>query len=132
MVVYQFEVDDELWNRWKDTVPRSKSLDQRVRGLIEADADGRVADSPSESAATPPEPEPAPEPEPNDAEQDAPAQGPDDLAPGEEPPETLLSDDQEAMLRGRLAGSGWKLDGRVDAVRRMYGRLRELGEFHVR
>ena len=66
--------------------------------------------------------------ETTDTSREGPPGGPDDLAPGEDPPETLLSDDQEAMLRERLAGSGDDLDGRVDAVRRMYGRLRVLGE----
>jgi len=44
MVTYQFEIDDETWNEWKDTVPRSKSLDTRLVELIEADTDGRVED----------------------------------------------------------------------------------------
>jgi predicted Rdx family selenoprotein len=44
VVTYQFEVDDEVWEEWKNTVPRSKPLDQRLRELIRADADGRVAD----------------------------------------------------------------------------------------
>lgn len=44
MVTYQFEVDGELWHRWKMTVPRDTALDQRLRELIEADADGRVRD----------------------------------------------------------------------------------------
>jgi hypothetical protein len=39
---YQFEVSEEEWNRWKLTVPRDKSLDERIRELLEADADGRV------------------------------------------------------------------------------------------
>jgi len=42
MVTYQFEIDDETWGEWKDTVPRSKSLDTRLVELIEADAEGRV------------------------------------------------------------------------------------------
>jgi len=44
MVTYQFEIDDETWSEWKDTVPRSKSLDTRLVELIEADTDGRVED----------------------------------------------------------------------------------------
>jgi hypothetical protein len=43
MVRYQFQVDDETWREWKATVPRSKSLEQRIIELIEADRDGRVA-----------------------------------------------------------------------------------------
>ncbi|UTF54793.1 hypothetical protein [Natronosalvus rutilus] len=42
MVKYQFQVDDETWNAWKETVPRTKSLEQRLIELIEADTDGRV------------------------------------------------------------------------------------------
>lgn len=49
MVKYQFEIDDETWNKWKNTVPRSKSLEQRLIELIEADAEGRVSEqSPEE------------------------------------------------------------------------------------
>jgi len=44
MVKYQFEISDDEWERWKRTVPRSKSLDERIRELIEADAEGRVDD----------------------------------------------------------------------------------------
>ncbi len=42
MVTYQFQVDDEIWEEWKDTVPRSKSLDKRLVELIEADTEGQV------------------------------------------------------------------------------------------
>jgi hypothetical protein len=42
MVRYQFQIDDETWREWKETVPRSKSLEQRIIELIEADRDGRV------------------------------------------------------------------------------------------
>lgn len=42
MVRYQFQVDDETWEEWKNTVPRSKSLEKRIIELIEADTDGRV------------------------------------------------------------------------------------------
>ena len=41
MVQYQFEISDEVWNEWKDTVPRSKTLDTRIIELIEADRDGK-------------------------------------------------------------------------------------------
>lgn len=44
MVKYQFQIDDELWDDWKHTVPRSKSLETRIIELIEADLDGRVAE----------------------------------------------------------------------------------------
>lgn len=39
---YQFQIDDEKWDRWKETVPRSKSLETRIIELIEADTEGRV------------------------------------------------------------------------------------------
>lgn len=45
MTKYQFEVDDEKWEEWKDTVPRSKSLDKRIIELIEADTEGLVPDT---------------------------------------------------------------------------------------
>ena len=45
MTSYSFEVDDETWDEWKNTVPRSKRLDERLQELIEADIDGRVSES---------------------------------------------------------------------------------------
>lgn len=42
MVKYQFEIDDDTWERWKNTVPRTKSLEERIIELIEADTEGRV------------------------------------------------------------------------------------------
>ena len=42
MVKYQFQIEDEKWDEWKETVPRSKSLEQRIIELIEADTEGRV------------------------------------------------------------------------------------------
>lgn len=42
MVRYQFQIDDETWQEWKNTVPRSQSLENRIIELIEADTDGRV------------------------------------------------------------------------------------------
>jgi hypothetical protein len=37
MVTYQFEIADDEWEAWKETVPRSKSLDTRLRELIRDD-----------------------------------------------------------------------------------------------
>jgi len=45
MTKYQFQIDDEKWEAWKDTVPRSKSLEERIIELIEADTEGRVEES---------------------------------------------------------------------------------------
>lgn len=42
MTKYQFQIDDDTWEDWKDTVPRSKSLDTRLIELIEADTEGRI------------------------------------------------------------------------------------------
>lgn len=44
MTTYQFEVPDALWRKWKRTVPRDQNLDERIRELLEADAQGRVLD----------------------------------------------------------------------------------------
>ena len=44
VVKYQFQIDDEKWDEWKRTVPREKSLEQRIIELIEADTEGRVND----------------------------------------------------------------------------------------
>jgi hypothetical protein len=104
MVTYQFEIDDETWNDWKETVPRSKALDERLIELIEADTDGRVDEREREPASgdvTPTAPDPTP---------------------------TVDADDElRAQLRDGLAGSGELLERRVDAVLTMYGVLRERG-----
>lgn len=62
MVTYQFEIDDDTWNQWKNTVPRSQSLEERLIELIEADTDGRVSpptDSDGGTADVEPRTEPA-------------------------------------------------------------------------
>jgi hypothetical protein len=56
MTRYQFQIDDETWNEWKETVPRSKSLEQRIIELIEADRDGRVRERDHESVKAGDEP----------------------------------------------------------------------------
>lgn len=48
MTKYQFQIEDETWDEWKETVPRSKSLEQRIIELIEADTDGRVEEQQEE------------------------------------------------------------------------------------
>lgn len=48
MVRYQFQIDDETWDEWKMTVPRDKSLEQRITELIEADTEGRVDENDGE------------------------------------------------------------------------------------
>ena len=49
MTKYQFEIDDDKWDDWKETVPRTKSLETRIIELIEADTDGRVCEPEDES-----------------------------------------------------------------------------------
>lgn len=44
VVKYQFQVSRKSWEEWKNTVPRSKNLDVRIRELLNADTDGRVLD----------------------------------------------------------------------------------------
>lgn len=41
---YQFDVSEELWQKWKLNVPRTKTLDERIRELLLADAENRVDD----------------------------------------------------------------------------------------
>lgn len=48
MTKYQFQIEDEKWEAWKQTVPRHKSLEQRIIELIEADTEGRVVEGPGE------------------------------------------------------------------------------------
>lgn len=50
VVRYQFQADDDDWQAWKETVPRSKSLEKRINELIEADTEGRVL--PADAAET--------------------------------------------------------------------------------
>ena len=38
---YPFEVEKELWEEWKDTIPRSQNLDDALRELIEADLESK-------------------------------------------------------------------------------------------
>ena len=42
---FQFQIDDEKWRQWKNTVPREKSLEKRIIELIEADTEGRVQEN---------------------------------------------------------------------------------------
>lgn len=34
---YRFDVQTPLWEEWKDTVPRSKNLDERIVELLRED-----------------------------------------------------------------------------------------------
>jgi len=41
-IAYQLDIDSELWACWKDTVPRSIALDERIEALLLADKIGMV------------------------------------------------------------------------------------------
>lgn len=107
MVKYQFEIDDSDWVEWKRTVPRTKSLDKRIRELIEADTEGRVVENEGDEGAIP-------EPTENHS-------------PGTERQQTV-DESHRDLLREELAGSGELLERRVDAILSMYDVLREQGE----
>jgi hypothetical protein len=62
MVTYQFEIDDDDWQDWKETVPRTKSLDERLRELIEADTHGRVEEPGSDGGDQPTDADLVPDP----------------------------------------------------------------------
>lgn len=108
VVTYQFEIDDDDWAAWKDTVPRSKALDERLRELIAADTDGRVQDAATDEPGTPPTPAAAVDP----ASSGRPS----------------LSGETEQHVRESLAGEGDELDQRVTEIAKMYAYLREHGE----
>jgi hypothetical protein len=60
-VTYQFEIDADTWNEWKATVPREKSLHDRIREYIEADRDGRLSiTTPTDDTTPAKEPDEAP------------------------------------------------------------------------
>jgi hypothetical protein len=44
MTTAQIGVERSLWEDWKMTVPRNKSLETRINELIEADKNGNVTD----------------------------------------------------------------------------------------
>ena len=61
-VTYQFEGPRDLWDEWKATVPRDKSLQERILELLEADRDGRVTpkNTPTDDTTPAKEPDEAP------------------------------------------------------------------------
>jgi hypothetical protein len=109
MVKYQFEIDDDDWRAWKNTVPRTKSLDERIRELIAADTDGRVREAEA-------------------GRQQSSGQPTDAASIKPETPQVTLPENVEETLRGEIAGSGELLDARVDAIMSMYSVLRERGQ----
>jgi len=102
MVTYQFEIDDDEWLEWKNTVPRSVSLDERIRELIRADTHGRVVEKNDESER-------------------------ETVSEGHIETQKPTPDVDKDALRDALAGSGDVLEARVDAILAMYEYLREHG-----
>jgi len=101
MTTYQFQIDEDEWEEWKKTVPRSKSLDERIRELIRADAEGRVQE---------PKAEATPEPEP-------------DTEPIAEPVNDNSDDARSVLEEMDLPGSGPDYEQRIDAVMEIYHTL---------
>jgi len=110
MVTYQFEIDDEAWRRWKDTVPRSKNLDERLRELVILDAKGRVDGDVDATVADPSDTDPSPTAKPQN-----------------DPRVSPEPDVDRDELRDELSGSGERLEARVDAIVEMYALLRREG-----
>jgi hypothetical protein len=111
---YQFQIDDEKWDEWKKTVPRSKSLETRIIELIEADTEGRVNEnSEGERGGTHSYTE---EETPTDPAESTPVVGEAEAVPVD-----------RDLLREELSGSGNVLERRVDQIVAMYERLQELG-----
>jgi hypothetical protein len=126
MVKYQFEIDDESWEDWKNTVPRSKSLEQRIIELIEADTEGRVRPPDEEDIADTGSSDDGPETviEADQTDVEAKEETYADLADSVEQDEEER--DAEAILRDLgLSGSGSKKEARVNAVMTFYEYLRD-------
>lgn len=111
MVKYQFEIDDEDWEDWKRTVPRMKSLDDRIRELIRADTEGRVRP-------------------PTDTGEGGPAESPEVQTTQDTGPKKSREPAPEIreQLREALPASGDTLEARVDTVLQMYDLLRRREE----
>jgi hypothetical protein len=115
MVKYQFEIDDGRWEKWKNTVPRSKSLEERIIELIEADTEGRVEEKPASGGRS--------------SGHEPRGKRPEDTPPEPSPttPEShAVRDEAEHVLRGLgLPGRGDDLEARVEALLAMHDLLRE-------
>jgi len=130
MVKYQFEIDDETWNAWKSTVPRSKSLEQRITELIEADTEGRVQPPEEEEEDDIAEfnsSEDAAESSVEDDQTDIGAKEDvyDDLGEHVEPEEETRAAEEAIRSLDSLSGSGSNYKARVNAVLAFYEYLRD-------
>lgn len=113
MVTFQFEIDDDKWDSWKDTVPRSKNLDTRIVELIEADTEDSLRTEPSGAVSSPPDPQ-GTRPEETAPESHAETEAP---APRPSAEETLRELD--------LPGRGDDLEARIGALLLMYKLLQD-------
>jgi hypothetical protein len=126
MVKYQFEIDDETWREWKNTVPRSKSLEQRIIELIEADTENRVQPAREDDIAESDSSEGAVESVVEDDQTDIEAKEEigDDLGERMEPEEETRA--AEDVLRElELPGNGSNYETRVNTVLTFYEYLRD-------
>lgn len=126
MVKYQFEIDDETWTEWKNTVPRSKSLEQRIIELIEADTEDRVQPPDEDDIAESSSSEDVTVPVVEDDRTDINTQEDvyDEIGERVEPEEGTQT--AEDVLRDLdLPGSGSKYEDRVNAVATFYEYLRD-------
>jgi hypothetical protein len=135
MVKYQFEIDDETWDEWKNTVPRSKSLETRITELIEADAEGRVQPSGQDDIAESNSSEESEEEAEEDEElsydtfeTDSDAYPDAEAVRGATVSRDVIDEETEERIREGLFGSGNLLDARVNEILKMYMELQRQGE----
>jgi hypothetical protein len=127
MVKYQFEIDDETWREWKNTVPRSKSLEKRIIELIEADTENRVQPPEQDDIAKSDSSEDTADPVVERDQTDIGAKEDvyDDLGGRVEPEEEARAAEDVLRNLDSLSGSGSKKEARVNAVLTFYEYLRD-------
>lgn len=123
MVQYQFSIDTDAWERWKETVPRTKTLEERIVELIEADTEGRV----TERSEEPPTSREDTDTTEKRFEQEDVSEVVDEGAEIEKPklPREQRSEAKDILLGLDLPGSGSKFEARVHAMLALYDYLRE-------
>jgi hypothetical protein len=114
MVKYQFEIEDDKWLEWKNTVPRSKSLEQRIIELIEADTQGRVQQTPGPSRCSGSDPK-------GEAGESAPADPRSERGDGH----TVRQEAEHSLRELGVPGSGENQESRIEALLEMHDLLRE-------
>lgn len=119
VTTYQFQIDEEVWAGWKNTVPRAKSLDERLIELIRADTEGRVQDRAKERISD------ADSESPNGYTRvgnvSNPSSGDEPQAARQKAAENINADDPREILGSLyLSGSGENYKQRVDSVVEIY------------